>query len=452
MILRNRIHREIVGALWGTLRIQDEVVRFARSGDVQFRQLSDDPTMLVRRLGETFDESDLVTAGIAARNNGGQLTASPRLLVGAAPVMALFVQNDLTPFDLLLPDGLLLGNELPLYAMVHDHRIQDLLHASKSAFLLVPTIEDVVSCIALGLAAAPTSGLERLNRDHFQSIAEVTAGRSIALSTPAQSIGTSAMHDPISTTVHDGALAEEGYMEGIQHGPARTDIDQIECPRELPAVDLVFSGWSFSLQRRVPGELLQRVTQRLAQGQQHLTEVDLTGIGVWVPTLRSAECLKFCWELHDQTALFNAVMESVGNGDLYDLGAAASGNIPLWQASQSFVEARRALWHRLHDSHLDPHELQAEIEAFESHLQREVVEPFMTNGMRAGNPIRGTLHMEFGQLSAILQCQAPFLQHDLVRAALRPESGELRSRLDQSVSMRMTVVDRLLKIARELLR
>jgi len=456
MLYRTRVHREIWEQLWNGLRPEPDAQPTLGSANVEIRYVPDRPSELIARLAEQFDVHDLIAAGIAVRSESEVLVAAPRLAGGTGPVLRLSPGIGMPPLDLLLPDGLLYGSELPWYAMAHDRRVQSALQNPSGPMLLVCGMEDVVRCLTLGLAVGPATGLEQLQSMQLRALEELTASpasRSQPTTAPVddRAVSGNGTHDEAPATTDHPAQHHIPTNTDAPAQPAAQEtvdeVDQIDLPQSLKPMDIVVSGWSFGRQCRVTREDLRYLIRRLADGQRHLL-IDLSAISVWVPAPDAVERLSYCWQLADVEAYVAAVSDSIGS-DLFDLQAAVSGNIPPWQTPGNFIAARRTLSRLLHDPDCDANELKAASDSHAAHVQREMVEPFLT-AAGTGDPVLGHLRMEFGQLSGILHCQAPFLQKDVVQVALHPHSSEMRARLEHGIRIRSAVLDRWLRIAREL--
>ena len=462
MIRRNRVHREALCRFWGRLDTVQRNQSWPASDGWELRQLPTNTSELLRDLLDEFGQEQLIESGIAEQETEGQLTMSGRLASGSAALWALADAEGGRPFDVLLPDGLLLGDEAPLYAAIHDYRMENAVRASEGLLLLVSTLDDTAFCHAFGLAAAPIAGMEQLNLCQLRQIEELT-------SEPDQLPLIGETEEPTAdvTESDDAESASDTQNPGMSgnHSAARSEIaDDIreECPSDdlnsvidlasddvLP-LEIIFAGWSFARQQDLSGEHLREAIARLANAQRHLS-VDLSGVAVWIPSQDDIASMRFCWEMRDADAVKQAVLESVDRA-CYNLAAVSAGEIAPWQTPGTYLEARSALSRGLRETNgisMDRSEL---VRAFEHLLQSQIIDPVVENGVNHRDPIVGALHMELGSISFLLQSQAPFLQHDLMQAGLQVESSDKRAALDSSIRIRMQLVDRLVRIARELRR
>jgi hypothetical protein len=247
----------------------------------------------------------------------------------------------------------------------------------------------------------------------------------------------------VQHTVRDRDTADDA--------PSDDGFDVIDLSSDdLLPVDIIIVGWSFALHQRISGEQLQRVIARLANAQRFMS-IDLSGVGVWIPEAGDVEEMLFCWELRDRDAVRNTVLNSIRSA-CYSLSAAMSGEIGAWQTPDTYLEARSALWRSLRNSAEVPADRGALIEIFEDILQRQTIDPLMEAAVNDPDPARGALRMELANISSLLQSQAPFLQHDLIQASIQAESRDKRGTAERSIRTRMQLIDRLVRIVRELRR
>ena len=123
MIRRNRSHREILSRLWDRLEAVQDEQGWLACGEWPRRRVPDEPRGVLDALAEEFDPQRLVESGVADQQGDGPPTMSRRLAPGATTLFPLREAAGAMPFDALLPDGLLLGEEPPACAVAHDYRV-----------------------------------------------------------------------------------------------------------------------------------------------------------------------------------------------------------------------------------------------------------------------------------------------------------------------------------------
>ena len=259
--------------------------------------------------------------------------------------------------------------------------------------------------------------------------------------------------DPPATEAGQASLLQEAECgpNASEVRPTDQSLDIVDLPDDdvLPLV-LIFAGWSFARERDLPGQQLRGLVARLAQAERCLT-INLGGLGVWIPTQDDGERIRFCREMGDRDALTEAVLASV-EGSCYALADVATGRIAPWQNPSTYLTARSALSRSLRDTDSVPMDRGELVEGFQRLLQAEIIEPLLEDAVNHPDPIVGALQMELANISSLLQSQAPFLQQDLSQADGQRESRDMGATLQQSIRIRMQLVDRLLRLARELRR
>ena len=460
MIVRNRVHRALLGRLCDQFEIVQDDDTWPASAEWPLRRVPDDLALL-DSLAAEFGPERLIESRVAVHNDHGQLTISPRLVPGQTTWLPLMDTEGAAPFDALLSDGLLVGQEPSPYAAVHDYRVAQTLQQTNHCLFLVPTVEEVRTCHGQGLAATSTAGMDCLSLANLRQIESMSRSlRPLLLPSEGEESahGETASEDTVPAT--DPPATEAGQASPLQETecgsnesevrPTDQSLDIVDLPDDVLPLVLVFAGWSFAGERNLPGQQLRGLVTRLAQAERYLT-IDLGGLGVWIPTQDDGERIRFCREMGDRDGLTEAVLASVDR-NCYALADVAIGRIAPWQTPNTYLTARSALSRSLRDTDSVPMDRGELVEGFQRLLQAEIIEPLLEDAVNHPDPIVGALQMELANISSLLQSQAPFLQQDLIQADRQRESRDMGGTLQQSIRIRMQLVDRLLRLARELRR
>ena len=180
-----------------------------------------------------------------------------------------------------------------------------------------------------------------------------------------------------------------------------------------------------------------------------LLPIDLSGVAAWIPSRTDVDRIQLCGELDDRSALRDAVLESIRDA-CYELSQVVSGDVAPWQTPDTYLDARSALSRVLRHPNSVPASRSERIETFEQLLQQQVIGPLVAAGASHPDPIQGVLYIAFADLTALLQSQAPFLQRDLIQAGIQTEPRDRRGTLESRLRSYLQLVDRLVRIAREL--
>lgn len=459
MIRRNRSHREILGRLWDRLEAVPNEQGWPASGEWPRRRVPDEPRGILDALAEEFGPERLVESGVADRQGDGPPTISSRLAPGATTLFALWEDEGAMPFDALLPDGLLLGEEPPACAVAHDWRAVAAMRSSDGLLLLVPTMEDVAYGLGLGQVTVPLAGIDRLDLAGLRQIEALTRASSPPPLPCPEEPAAGAERVPVNgNTSPDAPRQDTPETDAAQHAgvgqqapeepPPEDGVDVIATPAGAFPVELVIAGWSFARRQPVPEEELRRLISRLADAQRFL-RIDLSGVAVWIPSQADVDRIQVCCELGDRDALRDAVLESI-HGACYELSAVASGDIAPWQTPGTYLDARSALWRVLRRPDSAPASHCELIETFDHQLQRQVIGPLIAAGVSHADPIHGVLHIAFAETTHLLQSQAPFLQRDLIEAGIQADPRARPGTLESGLRCHLQLIDRLVRIAREL--
>ena len=445
MIIRQRIQRCILDLFWNLCEPLLSEQPWPQCPASSIRQVPEDSQVVLDRMIQHAGEDLLVQHGIAVRNSEGAMTLHQRLAPGTGPILALTDGAGSLPFDVLLPTGLLAGDDLTIRALVHDHRFAADMNTLAGVVLLVPLMQDVVTCRALGIAAASVDEINRMNIARLRDLGVIVGSRSS--DPPAEITAVVGECDARTSNADDSSspagTQREGHLE-------RTDeeIDQIPLPTGL-SVDLLIAGWSFSLHERVADDQLRPLIARLIDAQQFLS-IDFSRIGVWLPTQHSIDRLEFCWELQDREAVVATIVESLRD-DCHELSSVLKREIAPVRPPQTFLEARAALQRGLQDDVGSEDERRQAMADYASRIEREVTFPLQQRGMTHPDPVVGMFLVEFGNIATQCQYLAPFLQHRLMREITDPGRRN-DDEFDRGQKIYQQWTDRLIRLGREIRR
>ena len=370
--------------------------------------------------------------GLLEQNGDGRFEFVDRLSDGFIP---LWEADSATPFDLLLADGLLLGEETPAYAVAHDARTADRLARSEGMLCLVPTLQDMRYCAALGMAAATTPGREQLALPQIRQLEQLSRPRALSQDRD--------ITEPAASTPGSGDLSAEAVAS-----TAGTDQISLPLPEEIP-VELLLSAWSLAADQPTDGELVRLLADRLA-GAQRCLGLDLSGIGVWCPTAEDTGVLQTCREFRESAALRAAILRSLRSRAFHLEAMSAAPGSPLARPPADYLSARTVLLEQLRRDPSDLPRMRQAIADYEQYVEQQIVAPLLQQGVQAANPIAGALQLEVAQVSGLLQRQTPALLREIADVGQAEMTDRRRPGLEPNVRLYLQLLDRLVKLAKAL--
>lgn len=421
MILRSPSHRTALRQFHERCTVPQPATDWPQAESDCVRQLRPDAAAILQADVPGPEQAAWEACGLLARSDDGRYRFAARLADGFMP---LFEAGSATPFDLLLADGLLLGEETPAYAVAHDGRTADQLASSEGMLCLVPTLEDMRYCAALGMAAATTPGWEPLTLPQIRQLEQLSRPRPSSLDR-----GITEPAEPVEPT-------------------AGTDQISLPLPEDIP-VELILSAWSFSAGQPTDLELVRHLADRLARAQRCLG-LDLSGIGVWCPTAEDTGMLQTCREFRESAALREAILRSLRSRafHLEAIGAGSGG--PLARPPADYLTARSVLLEQLRRDPSDLARMRRAIDDYDRYVEQQIVAPLLQQGVQAANPIAASLQLEVAQVSGLLQRQAPALLREITDVAQAERTDRRRPGLEPHVRLYLQLLDRLVKLAKAL--
>lgn len=139
--------------------------------DDMVRTVPPDFSELYHEIAADRSEEELLDAGVAQRQADGSLAPAAGLLEAGKPLIFLSKPGTEMPDSVLTTAGCLRPGQLPLLASLDDAVTQQAIDFHKR-LLVVPFVEDVIVCRALGLPATLAAGLDRVDPSLFQTLCD----------------------------------------------------------------------------------------------------------------------------------------------------------------------------------------------------------------------------------------------------------------------------------------
>ncbi|MCH7725222.1 MAG: hypothetical protein IH991_01885 [Planctomycetes bacterium] len=229
-------------------------------------RLPANPQCAIARLREQFSDDELLGSRVTVRR-GEELVLHPKLITRDRYVIIVRDQFG-GPCSLLTSAGDLHGS-VPLFALGQDETVRYALGASDQYLYVAASMEDVVLLRSLGLAAAPATDLDRLNRCELQHLLYLVDGFS------------------------DGPISKKRLRTAkyeINHS-GRVGAERAEFYVVLVGCELGNGG-------RVVPEQICAVAHYLARAEQSL-DITWDGLYVWWPNEEELEKLDYRRQLED---------------------------------------------------------------------------------------------------------------------------------------------------------
>jgi hypothetical protein len=155
-------HRPKLGGVWRFLKVDEDC-----------RHLTPAVVPLLNKLREQFGEEQLLASRLFVRDQAHGVVPNPRLDTEDGVALVLRDAKG-RPCDLLTSAGAISGR-LPLFALLDDVRWTQALDHVHRVFVVF-SMADAAVLRALGFAAVPAFGLDRLNRSGLQQLLTLVGG------------------------------------------------------------------------------------------------------------------------------------------------------------------------------------------------------------------------------------------------------------------------------------
>jgi len=425
-------------------------------GTWELRHLPAQSERLFLELLEEFGMDELQQAGVAVRGEDGVPTMSLRLAGTAVSALPLMDVIGGPPFDLLLPDGLLIGNESPFWAVAHDYRIAHHLRHSDGLYLLVPQLEDVLACHYLGLAAAPLLGTMPLTRSGLQYIEELTRPAETArllesVETPMTDDATDRGPQPVQEIeeagVGDSQSSENTSAES--ESLSADDFDLIDLQVDEPLnIDLIVTQWSFFEAQLAAERPFREFVAELSRAERYST-ADLNQVAIWIPNTHDQERFCYARSIEDRELERTAVLQSLEDR-CYSIPTDQSHQIEPWRTPNTFCESRAALYRTLRDPYAGSDERNEAMNAYLLFLERELIGPLIQDSIGHRDRISTLLKLEAANIALFLQSHAPILQAEITHAGFGTAVDQFMENVERRVRTHVQMGGTLIRIYREL--
>lgn len=130
-----------------------------------------DPITALALLTESHSDEQLLDSGIAIANPDGRLSLHSLLTTPNVLLVTLFDTNRGELLNLMTEVGCVLGDNIPMFEVVHDNRTRDAFDLEQSIFV-TESIADTMLLRSFGVAAAPISGFDRFNQRGIELLYE----------------------------------------------------------------------------------------------------------------------------------------------------------------------------------------------------------------------------------------------------------------------------------------
>ena len=386
-------------------------------------------TAAVMHLGEDFLEAELIAAGVAVRDEDGELIPAPALCGERIELIALRARPGELPYETLTPAGCL--RSAAAAAMLRDFRVRGRLADAHGYVYLATKWLDAMWLERAGLAAIYCPGVEALSVPLVVDLAVELAtlvessepsGNSPAAGVAADggavrvesdvdidstgSIAGKNGTDPLIECLPDvGREAdpddEEPSPELLELGYGAGDW-QDECAALGPALVVVAwspSAWSPGAWRSDATPELEAQLDHLAKAQT-IIPLAFPEVIIWSPRAEDLERLELLGSFGDGGQRRQAIAESVETAGRMLRSAAAPAHVESYSAT-------RAAYLSALDSEADDVELAMLKARYDRCRRRDVIDPVLQHGERMNHPLQRAFCVALAETCDLMLQAAP---------------------------------------------
>ncbi len=333
-----------------------------------FFDLPEDRAELVRRLQERFTLRELLRAGVVQTDSDNGVGLSDLLASNDSYLCALQKSGGKKPFDLLAGGGGTLLGRLPLTAALDDADISARVEREGGRVFIAASAVDVAVLRSVGLAAAPSHGMEHLG------------GKGLELFCTKMGLPL------IGCQASDVATAppKSGRKRGQATGP------------RIP-LSLILVNWR-------PGELALDDVPVMLEIRSHLLAVaerlgiPLDDFAIWKPTVVQLACLRHALECGDPK-LVRAALRGGFEDDCVMLDRWPLAD----RTADSLAEAARNL--SASSTQVNCWNDSTPEQQFAEAVNRRIIEPLLAEADKAAEPLSGNLLLGIAGVSKMFQAK-----------------------------------------------
>lgn len=420
-----------LGAPWQRLNVDDDC-----------RRLPQDAAEMLARIREGFSEQDLLAAAVVRRGEDGELLLAETLANPNAEIILLREQPYDPPFDIVAPNGLLSGRELPIFAACRDHRTRVALRELDGVLLAVLSMRAYVLFRSMGLPVALAAGLDDLDHGRLSSMEQMLRSNSIPAVGTEQSAELSediAQGDDSSTPSDQSAQMDtDAFRASSLMCVVPTEIESQLCTNSvgdgenqaaeetvLPRAVILVAWEAATLEIRLPPGVVP-VAQFLASAERYLG-IDFSAFGVWSPSERDLEALQFCIRHGNDEQIRAAVLQSIEQST-FELFHVLDGHVGPRPIAEGYAtaqaELRRCLDARTDDAARDERLARA-IAQHQSLVERDLVLPLVDQAIIVPDALLRNMTITAANVFRTIHRHAPYVDvyHTDERAGYKDLTG-----------------------------
>jgi hypothetical protein len=365
----------------------------ALKGDPAVRAAPPDLGTWLDQMSKKFAAADLVATGVAEAASNGGLKLSARLEGAGKPLVFLYPGFGDGPSAVLAAQGMLDRRRFPVTAAFSDVATRRAV-TSADQLLIAFSMDDVAVLRAMGLPATFAWGMDRLSPTAMFRLCESCSWES---SSPW-------LFPPSGPPPRPGE-------------PCMSDSpDHRSAPESLK---LTFVGWSIAEMRRLEPTQLKPVIAHLGEIEEHL-DLKNMGIGVWSPSPRSLERLRFHLRIRVHERTTREILQDIDENSVEP----TSGELPVPPPPVDFRAARERYRDALREykrRSCNSEQLRRARETFHERLEQEVLLPILSP---SGSPGVRNLQAALMWVSGLAHRLMPLMEAELSEERARTLGDE----------------------------
>ncbi|HBO43420.1 MAG TPA: hypothetical protein DD670_05715 [Planctomycetaceae bacterium] len=318
---------------------------------------------LLRRLADEFSDEAILAAGIGIRGEDGVIARAPSLERSAGPLIALRQAADADPFCLVTRDGPTVPDTTALECFLLEPKTQQHLKDFRGCLLLTETVAQTAVLRALGLPAAPMTGIAQLNERRLRALLQQVRP----------------------------AVKEAPACRSRKATPtAPSDADKKGAAEEAVASTSLILVGDFPLAGHGTDGSRLRATARFLSRAARMLDVWLPPVAVWLPGAGVRDDLEFAVRSDNLRVVHRVLLESLEMSS-FSIHEFARDDFSPQSRAGSLAEASLAMSKLLHENEADGMRDERWADAIQQHnalVHEELVRPILAKIPSTGDPAR----------------------------------------------------------------
>ena len=395
------------------------------------RRLPDDPTTLLGELREKYSDEALVAAGVARRDDQGEVGVAAKLNAPGKLVVILRNRQTGELVDMLTAEGSVFAEALPIFSALAGECLLLIPDSMEQEVLVVFSIEDLAVLRACGIPATLAAGLEQMHPVDVDRLCT-----------------TFGLYREKSRRLMEAELGEE---RDTRESETCTDSEAQLWENAPLQKRLVLVGWSPATLDVSPRAGFTVVLNRFKELHQH-TGLNLLDVYAWSATPEDIDRLRFFMHYQETRYIREVLLDSVYDGTRsLEKGGKEKDHGEI--VPQDFPSAVLGLREAMHPKFLDLDRSKRQSQALchvRQQLHEHVVDPLMREAMEGNSATERAIGLAAAQLLQMFLSQSVVINAQMAETFSEKGIPSLDALPLERIDKLLKIADRVAKFSKEL--